>query len=683
MGYSREYRYDPTKTLTLRSQFVREVNRRFGELKTAIRRAIINQDVFGLKTNEISLPGERAFAFDRDPDKVDDFMRWLENQQEAGLLAFYHFDQLGVGIEQAWTAKYIFSAYQRGIARARQESIRAGYSVPSIEDSGGIAAIFNQPFHIDRAGLLYTRVFSELKGITSAMDQQISRVLTQGIIDGLNPNQMAKQLTERVDAIGISRARTMARTEVIRAHHTAMVQEYRNWGVEGVRVMAEWVTAGDGRVCPLCAPMDGKVFTIDQIENMIPAHPNCFLDPQTLIYTSNGWKPIGKIVIGDLVLTHKGRFRRVYALPRNKGLEGTTKYTRFHIQGMENGGVSVTSNHPVQVTKEGSSLCRWKEAGDVTMDEQLCLLANKCARCGKLTPFFNKYCSRSCLSQDITDKQWADPKHRQNMSKKARAQIKREYANGTRDKNSITKAANARMRELGAQGRCPLQRKDVRELIRKATNTPEIRKASSERMLKNNPMSDPATRKKARESLLDLYKNHPEKRLNARMAKFRKSGRKTDIEKKMAKLLNKMGVDYVFQYPILKYNADFAIPALNIVIECDGDYWHSSPEAKARDAIRQKRIEKEGWLVLRYLGSRINKCLNEIEQELSRVVLNHTGQYEFVPVSIKKIEHRVLGKNRPLYNLSVEEDESYVAKGMVVHNCRCISIPVDVTDEEE
>jgi very-short-patch-repair endonuclease len=462
-----------------------------------------------------------------------------------------------------------------------------------------------------------------------------------------------------------------------------MVQEYRNWGVEGVRVMAEWVTAGDGRVCPLCAPMDGKVFTIDQIENMIPAHPNCFLDPQTLIYTSNGWKPIGKIVIGDLVLTHKGRFRRVYALPRNKGLEGTTKYTRFHIQGMENGGVSVTSNHPVQVTKEGSSLCRWKEAGDVTMDEQLCLLANKCARCGKLTPFFNKYCSRSCLSQDITDKQWADPKHRQNMSKKARAQIKREYANGTRDKNSITKAANARMRELGAQGRCPLQRKDVRELIRKATNTPEIRKASSERMLKNNPMSDPATRKKARESLLDLYKNHPEKRLNARMAKFRKSGRKTDIEKKMAKLLNKMGVDYVFQYPILKYNADFAIPALNIVIECDGDYWHSSPEAKARDAIRQKRIEKEGWLVLRYLGSRINKCLNEIEQELSRVVLNHTGQYEFVPVSIKKIEHRVLGKNRPLYNLSVEEDESYVAKGMVVHNCRCISIPVDVTDEEE
>ena len=29
----------------------------------------------------------------------------------------------------------------------------------------------------------------------------------------------------------------------------------------------------------------------------------------------------------------------------------------------------------------------------------------------------------------------------------------------------------------------------------------------------------------------------------------------------------------------------------------------------------------------------------------------------------------------PMYNLSVEEDESYVAKGIVVHNCRCIFLP--------
>jgi hypothetical protein len=54
-----------------------------------------------------------------------------------------------------------------------------------------------------------------------------------------------------------------------------MVQEYKNWEVEGVKVKAEWDTAGDGRVCELCRPLDGQVFTIEEIEPMIPRHPNC------------------------------------------------------------------------------------------------------------------------------------------------------------------------------------------------------------------------------------------------------------------------------------------------------------------------------------------------------------------------------------------------------------------------
>ena len=40
--------------------------------------------------------------------------------------------------------------------------------------------------------------------------------------------------------------------------------------------------------------------------------------------------------------------------------------------------------------------------------------------------------------------------------------------------------------------------------------------------------------------------------------------------------------------------------------------------------------------------------------------------------SVKKWKVR---KPVTLYNLSVEEDESYIAKGVVVHNCRCIALP--------
>ena len=41
--------------------------------------------------------------------------------------------------------------------------------------------------------------------------------------------------------------------------------------------------------------------------------------------------------------------------------------------------------------------------------------------------------------------------------------------------------------------------------------------------------------------------------------------------------------------------------------------------------------------------------------------------------NIKKWETQ---KSRTLYNLSVEDDESYIAKGVVVHNCRCVALPI-------
>jgi len=71
------------------------------------------------------------------------------------------------------------------------------------------------------------------------------------------------------------RASMLARTEVIRAHHLATIQEYRNWGLEGIRVQAEWSTAGDDRVCSRCMALEGRIFTLDEIEPMIPLHPGC------------------------------------------------------------------------------------------------------------------------------------------------------------------------------------------------------------------------------------------------------------------------------------------------------------------------------------------------------------------------------------------------------------------------
>ena len=296
--------FDPTRTTVLRNAFAREMGRRFRQLKSVISEAIIDQDCFGLITptsyTELFSPNRRAFAFTRTSDKVDAFMKWLQQQEDRGLLETRTFQQVGESIESAWTNRFIYDSYKRGVMRARSELRKQGYEVPSVEQSGGVEAIMSAPFHVDTVGVLYTRVFTELRGITATMDTMISQVLSQGLIDGDHPRVLTRKLLSLIDVrkfkdlkLKISyinprtgrpvtywmaadrRAEMLARTEIIRAHHMANIQEYKSWGAEGVVVEAEWTTAMDDRVCDMCAGMHGNRYTLREIEQMIPAHPMC------------------------------------------------------------------------------------------------------------------------------------------------------------------------------------------------------------------------------------------------------------------------------------------------------------------------------------------------------------------------------------------------------------------------
>ena len=46
--------------------------------------------------------------------------------------------------------------------------------------------------------------------------------------------------------------------------------------------------------------------------------------------------------------------------------------------------------------------------------------------------------------------------------------------------------------------------------------------------------------------------------------------------------------------------------------------------------------------------------------------------------SIKKIPYSGI-----VYNLGVDEDESYIANGIIVHNCRCFTIPLTRYETEK
>lgn len=255
----------------------------------------MEEDVFGLKDEVTvrvlqSTPGRRRYAFRSSADKVQAFMDWLRRQVQDGVLQVTQIEQVGRAVDSAWTNVFIKDSYRRGVMRARAQMRQVGLNIPTLAETGGVEIAIGTPFHADRLGLLWTRTFNELKGITDAMDQMISRVLSQGIADGLGADTLAKRLNavikgtggdlSLVDALGRfipaeRRAEILARTEVVRAHAEAQLQEFENFGVEGVEIKAEWITAGDNRVCPLCADLEGSVFSIDQAKGMLPLHAQC------------------------------------------------------------------------------------------------------------------------------------------------------------------------------------------------------------------------------------------------------------------------------------------------------------------------------------------------------------------------------------------------------------------------
>lgn len=270
---------DPTRTKTIRHAYVTEVNKRFRWLRGIVRKAIDERDVFGLKENvdfsNLPVPPEGAYDFPRLKRKVEEFMNWLREQENKGLLDIKAGLTRQTASEVEWANIYIDSSYRQGIRRAYQELNKAGYSVPAATDELVNFTVL-QPVHADRLGLLFTRNFTELRGITEAMDQQISRILADGMAKGLSPRQMADNISQNIVQIQRTRARAMARTEVIRAHHQATINTYKQAGVEGVQIMAEWSTAGDTRVCPICLQMAAAgPYELDEIYNLIPAHPSC------------------------------------------------------------------------------------------------------------------------------------------------------------------------------------------------------------------------------------------------------------------------------------------------------------------------------------------------------------------------------------------------------------------------
>lgn len=268
---------DPTRTQTIRRNYITDLNKRFRALKGAIRRLTIEQDAFGVGTRVAPFAVNTVWQFETNPEKVKLYRKWLKEQIEEGTLELGEEDL--ESINEPWHATYIDSSYRKGQTRAFVDSQKAkGLLEDQTFFQGRKEQFLNQAFAAPETNQkllgLFQRNFSQLQGVTQAMDTAMSVTLTDGLANGLNPRQIATELNKHVD-IGLTRAKRIARTEIIHAHSEGQLDAFERLGVTELGVMAEWITAGDNRVCPRCAALQGQVFTIKRARGILPRHPNC------------------------------------------------------------------------------------------------------------------------------------------------------------------------------------------------------------------------------------------------------------------------------------------------------------------------------------------------------------------------------------------------------------------------
>ncbi|MFH1248523.1 MAG: NUMOD3 domain-containing DNA-binding protein [archaeon] len=134
------------------------------------------------------------------------------------------------------------------------------------------------------------------------------------------------------------------------------------------------------------------------------------------------------------------------------------------------------------------------------------------------------------------------------------------------------------------------------------------------------------TKRKMKESWKKTFLSNPE--VSRKMKEHRATQifpvKDTKIEIKIQDFLKQLNIEFISHKNMKEiehsYQCDILIPSMNLIIECDGDYWHGNPnffynedltkriiKQKEIDPIRTKELQEKGFKVLRLWGSEINK----------------------------------------------------------------------------
>lgn len=256
----------PAQVDGLQDAYRKELERRLRELRGVLRETIDENDALGISGGESARTQAEPrddFDFEQNPAKQVAFRNQLQEWIDEGILEPASEEEIENG--DHYTAFYVSAGYGAGTDFAGQQLRERGMDVPEVE----AAEVIQRPIHVDELETIYTRNYEGLEDITEDIDQSLSQVLTTALRDGWGTRRTANEITKEVRTIQHSRARTLARTEMLNAHNSAALKRYERWDVEEAEILTH-------TPCEICQGIEANdPYPIAEAYGLVPAHPNC------------------------------------------------------------------------------------------------------------------------------------------------------------------------------------------------------------------------------------------------------------------------------------------------------------------------------------------------------------------------------------------------------------------------
>lgn len=125
----------------------------------------------------------------------------------------------------------------------------------------------------------------------TALLADLNRTLTDTVVLGKSPYEVAVAMSKRLD-VSEANAFRLVRTETAHAQNKGAADKYKSLGFTHAKYIGT-------NCCDDCKEHDGKIYTLDEIADLIPHHPNCTctfeLMTEQVVGGEGNWRPLSQL----------------------------------------------------------------------------------------------------------------------------------------------------------------------------------------------------------------------------------------------------------------------------------------------------------------------------------------------------------------------------------------------------